>query len=176
MDGELRYQTPEIMIEEADVIAATDRPLSEVHPDWYATGTPTLDGAEVVVPAQHTIEVVDMTAELRAQRQHDVDRRTDALIAQGFTFDGQQFSLSLAAQSTWMGLKVATDAGMMPAEQYPIEITTLDDHAYRLAYADRDAFFAKVLASVQGHLAQGRALKQQLFAAPRCRRPRGGGG
>ena len=68
IDGELCYQTEEIIPEEGDPIPATDRPLSEVHPDWYATGTPTLDGDEVVVPAQHTIEIESLDSEIEAKR------------------------------------------------------------------------------------------------------------
>jgi len=39
-------------------------PLSEIQPEWYRVAPPVLDGDEVVVPAEHTVAVEDMSEEL----------------------------------------------------------------------------------------------------------------
>ena len=62
------YTDPEGVAHEVDPVPETARPLSEVHPEWYAVATPTLDGDDVVVPAEHRVVVEDMSPELQAKR------------------------------------------------------------------------------------------------------------
>jgi hypothetical protein len=96
----------------------------------------------------------------KAAKIKEIDKRTQELIESGFSFDGHSFSLSLSAQVNWIGLKV-----MSELLTWPIEITTVDDGAYELQQVNLLAFAATAAATVQSHLAAGRALKLQVQAA-----------
>lgn len=71
-------QAGELILVTAATITAveTRRPLREVYPDWYACGAPRRDGAEVVVPAEYTIETIDTAAE-DAARAADLAERAE---------------------------------------------------------------------------------------------------
>ena len=45
-------------------------------------------------------------------------------ISSGFTFDSEQFSPSLNGQFPFMGIKVATDGGLLSESDYPYELST----------------------------------------------------
>jgi len=51
---------------------------------------------------------------MKIKKNKMIDARTDELI-QAFSFDGQSFSLSVAAQVNWIGLVVMKDALTWPA-------------------------------------------------------------
>lgn len=90
----------------------------------------------------------------------EIDEKTQRLISQGFAFDGEQFSLSVRAQTNWLGLKVLENLLV-----FPVELTTHDDKAYYLEQADLNAFVGTGAAIVQQYLESGRALKGQVLAA-----------
>ena len=100
--------------------------------------------------------------EKKSELKNSIDNKTNQLIAQGFQFDGNTFSLSLNAQNNFMGIKVATDGGLLTEADYPYEITTLDDKTYLLQWFNKELFFGAVLNAVATHLSSGRALKAQV--------------
>lgn len=99
----------------------------------------------------------------KAKRIKEVDYKTDSLIAAGFVYDSQTFSLSVAAQATWIGLKQAADAGLIT---FPTEVSTKDDGSYSIAdAAELTAFYATGVGTVQALIASGRPLKASIAAA-----------
>jgi len=90
----------------------------------------------------------------------DIDTRTRELIGQGFTFDGQVFSLSPAAQRNWSGLKTFESI-----ITWPTKISTIDDGEYELDQANLAPFTGLGVGTVITHYASGRALKIQANAA-----------
>ena len=126
-----------------------------------------IDGDTVIEMSQAEKDAVDLARlpELKEAKLAAIDAKTNQLIAQGFIFDGHTFSLSLNAQSNFMGIKVATEGGLLTEDNYPYELTTLDDEAYQLSWALKDAFFGSVLNAVATHLAYGRALKVAVKSA-----------
>lgn len=101
----------------------------------------------------------------KAKKNEEIDRRTGELIVtQGFAFDGQTFSLSLEAQSSWEGIGIAKEP-MNTAAMFPFPITARGDAEYELAYTDVDGFLMAGLTVVATHKASGRALKALVLAA-----------
>lgn len=98
-------------------------------------------------------------SEAKKGRLSEVDTKTVQLISGGFTFDGNQFSLSQAAQINWVGLK-----SLKSLMAWPVNITTLNDGEYALAQANLDSFIGTGKFVVQSHLDSGRALKSQILA------------
>lgn len=100
-------------------------------------------------------------AQSKVKKKADIDMRTRALIASGFTFDGSTFSLSENAQINWSGLNSAKDAIV-----YPVSVTTIDDGEYSLVDAPTvSAFFLTGVGVIKSHYDGGRALKIQVEAA-----------
>jgi hypothetical protein len=91
-----------------------------------------------------------------AKIKQDVDKKTQALIAQGFKFKRSIFSLSQNAQINWMALKNQYDMNLFPDE---IEISRLDGKAYILKKEDFLDFYTAAFTTVKDILDAGRALK-----------------
>lgn len=87
-----------------------------------------------------------------------VDRQTQELIAEGFTFQGIVFSLSIVAQMNWTNLFIGRTT-----LSYPLEVSTKDDGVYRINNANELAtvYSAGVL-HVKSVLDAGRELKKQI--------------
>lgn len=103
---------------------------------------------------------VEPLANLKARRYLEIDGRSMQLIAAGFTYDSQTFSLSIPAQITWSSLK-ENESDFT----WPVEVSTLDSNTYSLAQANLTAFWTAGRDAVQGHLDSGRALKKSVFDA-----------
>lgn len=88
-----------------------------------------------------------------------IDRKTDALIALGFTHAGKQFSLSLAAQVKLLGTYNARTTLV-----YPIIWNMIDDSGtYEIAdAAEVEAMYAAALAAIRTALDSGTALKNSV--------------
>lgn len=99
-------------------------------------------------------------SESKAERIRWIDEKTKAIIARGFVFDGQRFSLSDQAQSNWMGLFVFRE---MLA--FPINVTTLDDIAYSLTLGNLVPFVGIAVGWVKNAVGSGRDLKIAVNAA-----------
>ncbi|HSG29084.1 MAG TPA: hypothetical protein VLA34_11435, partial [Candidatus Krumholzibacterium sp.] len=89
-----------------------------------------------------------------------IDKRTQELIAEGFSFDGKTFSMSANAQRNWIALRANSDL-----LTWPVSITTIDDDEYSLSLANLPAFEGAGMAAGAGHYNSGRALKLQVNAA-----------
>jgi len=104
-------------------------------------------------------------ATVKAAKISAIDARTTALIKSGFAFDGNNFSMSEAAQRNWIGLAAANANGML---SFPTGVSTVDEDTY--AITDPVAFSGFLVAylTYQVHpsapLASGRALKALVNA------------
>lgn len=87
-----------------------------------------------------------------------IDKRTDELIAAGFTYGGKQFSLAATAQMKMVGTHEVKDD---PALTYPIEWNTIDDNdTISLADAtDLHNFYLTGVGTMRATLDSGTALK-----------------
>lgn len=111
-----------------------------------------------------TSSLVTSLAEVKAAKYAAIDARTVELIEQGFVFGGQTYSLSLPAQTTWLGLdQLRSD----PALTYPVVVNTLDDGATGSLpdAATVHGFFLTAVGTYRGHKDSGTALKDQVRAA-----------
>lgn len=99
-------------------------------------------------------------ADKKAERIKVVDARTDAIIGSGFSFDGNQFSLSTQAQMNWIGLYTLKDL-----QSWPIGITTAANETYQLALLGLIAFIAAGSQVIKNAVGSGRALKIAINAA-----------
>ncbi len=99
-------------------------------------------------------------ADYKQLRYNEIDGKTVSLIAAGFSFDSQAFSLSSSAQMNWSTLKD------QEAEfTWPVEVSTKDNNAYSLTQANLTAFWTAGRDATKGHLDTGRALKKSVFDA-----------
>ncbi len=104
-------------------------------------------------------------ADYKKLRLNEIDNRTQELILQGFSFGSpvETFSLSEPAQTNWIGLKQAADAGMIT---FPTSVSTKDDGEYSIADAAELAnFYGAGLAAKKSHLDSGRSLKISINSA-----------
>lgn len=101
---------------------------------------------------------------VKYQRAQEIDRRTDELIAAGFDFAGQRFSMSLNAQSRATNVFILRDSGMIP---YPIEWATLgDDGVISLDGPEMvAAFYGTGIAALRSVVGSGIKLKSAVNAA-----------
>lgn len=99
---------------------------------------------------------------LKAYRYKQIDSITQILIGQGFTFDGQVFSLSVAAQSNWTNIKSnKTTFSAMGA--FPLQISTKNDNIYMLTEANVDSFWGAGFIAVKNAYTSGADIKKLIF-------------
>ena len=91
----------------------------------------------------------------------DIDSKTDDIIAEGYIFDSNLFSLSANAQINIAAIKQASDAGWVA---FPVAWSTKTDGEYSVSEADFPAFYGRALAAKKYALDSGRALKVQVNA------------
>lgn len=92
-----------------------------------------------------------------------IDRRTGELIGAGFTFQGETFSMSMLAQTNWIGLSHSAQRDLIT---YPIGVSTSDDGEFMLTSKTHvQDFFVTGLGTKLAHLNSGRALRLQVKAA-----------
>lgn len=102
----------------------------------------------------------ELLAENRPRRLAAVDARTAALISEGFTHAGKQFSLSLTAQANWLGV---LSTGAADALTYPYPVATLGNAYHLAADAVEMATIASAAQTRKGWaVATGAALKMAL--------------
>lgn len=89
-----------------------------------------------------------------------IDSKTRDIIAKGFAYDGQQFSLSMQAQTNWLGL-----ATLQSLLTFPIGITTAANTTYTLDQANVMAFIAQGVQVIKDAVGSGRFLKIAVNAA-----------
>jgi hypothetical protein len=112
-------------------------------------------------PTDEQLLGADMVPADKAVRCEEIDARTQALIASGFTFAGHVFSLSTEAQLNWTALYAARDS-----LTYPLSVTTDDDEEFSAPDAATLAGLClTALATVKGQVDSGRGLKLAVLAA-----------
>jgi len=98
-------------------------------------------------------------SELRSKAVEIVDEKTRQIIARGFSFDGNQFSLSIEAQKNFLWMYVLFLRGALLDGT---SITTMDDNAYPLRTAKMLGFFDSANNAVAFALSSGRDLKDKI--------------
>ncbi|MCA9497098.1 MAG: DUF4376 domain-containing protein [Nanoarchaeota archaeon] len=93
-----------------------------------------------------------------------IDAKTQSIIAQGFAFDGNTFSLSLAAQSNWTNIKT-NKVDFAAAGLFPLQISTIDNNTYMLSEANVENFWSAGLVAVKGAYTSGADIKKLVFDA-----------
>lgn len=89
-----------------------------------------------------------------------IDNRTDEIIAGGFEFDSNYFSLSNEAQQNWIGMAV-----FQAALSWPVTVTTRANIGYSLSLLNLNAFIGAGMAVIKAAVDSGRALKIQCVNA-----------
>ena len=120
------YTDMEGIEQQTDPVPEIRRPLQEVRPEWYRVAAPVLDGVEVVVQAEHSIETVSMLPELKAAKE--------AALWTASTNYEQIF----VANAAYSGLLEAKLAGSPKAIAFGNWITTL----WAEYYSRKDALLA----------------------------------
>ena len=97
----------------------------------------------------------------KTNRYPAIDRRTRELIAVGFAYDGETFSLSSQAQSKWHGLYNASSD-----LTFPVKVTTVDNNEYSIPDGPTGkAMYLTGINTVKTHLDSGRTLKKSIYDA-----------
>jgi hypothetical protein len=101
-------------------------------------------------------------AEYKAFRVHEIDARTNELIALGYVYQGYNFPLSQNGQINLLGMITTKD--YLP---YPIGLNNIDDTAvYQITSAsDLSNLYMTALGTKKAHLDSGTALKTLINAA-----------
>lgn len=136
----------------------TECPIDSGH--TLRSGSTCCMGEIEVIAASETAAVALTLDEQKQLRLKEIDNKTQELIAQGFTFDSESFSMSSLAQNNWVGLKQAAQNDLI---SYPFGISTKDDGEYELtSKTEVTNFYVTGLEVKIGHLSTGRALKLQI--------------
>ena len=124
--------------------------------------------------SERVIDPAETLAALKHERYMEIDGKTTALIASGFSFAGKVFSLSEQAQKNMLGVLTAVvnakASGTLPqfeAMFFPLTFNTLDDlsvHEVATA-ADFENFYNTAMGTVRAHLDGGTGLKNAVRAA-----------
>lgn len=96
---------------------------------------------------------------LKQEKCIEIDARTDELIANGISFDGNLFSASAEAQRNWIAMYAARED--LP---YPFSVTTLDEKEY--TFTDPrfvQVFYLTGVSTINYQISSGRALKLQVM-------------
>jgi len=97
--------------------------------------------------------------ELKNLRYQEIDSTTSYLIAQGFTFAGYTFSMSVNAQINWSNLP------NLPESVFPLHVSTLnDEEIYYLSFANKMNFYYTAVSGKNGPLQSGNDLKTLITA------------
>lgn len=105
----------------------------------------------------------ELLAQAKTNKVMAIDMRTTELLALGFTFDSQQFSMTETAQRTWVSLGTALSLGMLT---FPLQISTTNDLPYNLATSQALLQFLGTYMLFQSGptfpLSKGRVLKARV--------------
>lgn len=122
-----------------------------------------IDGDNVVEMTQAEKDVVDLAdlPKFKTTRYHEIDTRTQELVAEGFTYSGLNFSLGPTAQTQMMGIHQIKDN---PSLDYPITWANIDNSdSYDLvSAADVEAFYLTACGTYRYYADSGNTLKTQI--------------
>lgn len=113
-------------------------------------------------PIVFSTVIADNPAPLRAEKYENIDKKTQEIIAQGFTYNSKTFSLSANAQTTYLGMYNARSV-----LTYPITVNTIDDTDTQDLADETEVtdFYNAGVAAVRAALDGGTALKAQVTNA-----------
>jgi hypothetical protein len=128
---------------------------------WKVSGN---DLAEMTASEKEAVDNdADNLLALKLQRYLEIDAKTNLMIGSGFQYPistGMIFSLDPVSRETWMGLKQASDAGLI---SYPQKVGSIDYDSYPLQNeTDLNAFYAYALGTVKTYKESGQGLKKQI--------------
>lgn len=89
-------------------------------------------------------------------KKNQIDKRTQELIFEGFSFAGLHWSLSINAQINWGNLP------QLPQGAFPLPIQDVNGNDYNLQYADRLNFYYAAVGAKNTHLQSGSVLKREV--------------
>ena len=89
-------------------------------------------------------------------KKDQIDKRTQELIFEGFSFAGLHWSLSINAQVNWGNLP------QLPQGAFPLPIQDVNGNDYNLQYADRLNFYYAAVGAKNTHLQSGSVLKREV--------------
>jgi len=101
----------------------------------------------------------DLTAH-KQTRYAEIDDKTVSLISEGFTFDGNVFSLSVHAQTN-----INTIKNNSSVFTWPLAVTTNDNNVYMLSEANLPGYWGAAMVATKTNLDTGRSLKKLIFDA-----------
>ena len=117
------------------------------------------------IPDAYVAPIGPTLDDVKAAKIEAIDARTQELIRAGFTWAGNQFSMSDAAQRNWIGMGTMQSLGIM---QYPFPVSTVNEGVAYLQSANDLMTFLAAYATYQtnpsGPLGSGRALKALVTA------------
>ena len=96
--------------------------------------------------------------ELKKLRYLEIDSTTSYLIAEGFAFDGQTFSMSVNAQINW------TNFPNLPDSLFPLTIIDIQEDPYICSLANKMNFYYTALNWKNQFLQSGGLLKAEIHA------------
>jgi len=102
--------------------------------------------------------------EVKEIKYNEIDIKTQSIISEGFEFDNNIFSLSLAAQSNLTNIKTSKDT-FSAMNLFPLQMNTKDNKIYMLEESDVDAFWGAGLNKVKTAYTSGGDLKNQITNA-----------
>lgn len=129
--------------------------------DWTAGEQVTLASLVVDHKADQDLD------SYKAQRCAEIDQKSNLLMAPGFEYNGETFSMSSFAQVKLLGLRTAAIAGVLvDPGGYPIPYACVNEATHMITgEADLIGMFNTGFARMQGILATGAMLKGQCVAA-----------
>lgn len=105
----------------------------------------------------------DVLEVLKARKIGNIDARTREIIDQGFQFEGNNYSLSEAAQRNLLGIAQMHKEGVLPL---PLSMPNIDDTFFAtLTVANIDAFVSAGRNGYASAAMSGTPLKNQVTAA-----------
>ena len=135
----------------------------------------------LTVDSLHAVHEPFNIEDVKSDKNHQIDIRSKELIAEGFQYDSNTFSLSSEAQKNWIAytdliyinMKNAslyadppiTDINVLIATEkavadsfFPLEVTLIDDTAYNFtSFTNYKDFFNIAFSTVSNHLSSGRS-------------------
>ena len=116
-----------------------------------ASGSP-----KMILISEDYVDDFQTLEEALEVKKNQIDKRTQELIFEGFSFAGLHWSLSINAQINWNNLP------QLPEIVFPLAIQDVDGNNYNLEYSDRMNFYYTAVNIKNSHLQSGNILKTQV--------------
>ena len=116
-----------------------------------ASGSP-----KMILISEDYVDDFQTLEEALEVKKNQIDKRTQELIFEGFSFAGLHWSLSINAQINWGNLP------QLPQGAFPLPIQDVNGNDYNLQYADRLNFYYAAVGAKNTHLQSGSVLKREV--------------